>query len=180
MKGGDAGVPYAAYIHPSNADSGAYGGMCFVIFQRTMHRVSLRWGSEHRGLRPTKRSLDAQGMHGRSRHLRLAKPSLRRRCPGGVGKARSDTSGYRYTSGDSKRMVTIRARAQTIRQGVIRNYRPTAIAPGPSLRSPRCSMYVSGTWLHAAQGIESDAQSVQSAWFEHLMPLTAPDDVVGC
>jgi 5-methylcytosine-specific restriction protein B len=32
MKGGDAGVPYAAYIHPSNPDSGAYGGMSFVIF----------------------------------------------------------------------------------------------------------------------------------------------------
>jgi 5-methylcytosine-specific restriction enzyme B len=33
MKGGnDSGVPYAAYIHPSNADSGAYGGMSFVIF----------------------------------------------------------------------------------------------------------------------------------------------------
>src|ERR1700722_1621309 len=32
MKGGDAGVPYAAYIHPQNADSGAYGGMSFVIF----------------------------------------------------------------------------------------------------------------------------------------------------
>lgn len=32
MKGSDTGVPYAAYIHPANADSGAYGGMCFVIF----------------------------------------------------------------------------------------------------------------------------------------------------
>jgi len=33
MKGGnDAGVPYAAYIHPSNAEAGAYGGMSFVIF----------------------------------------------------------------------------------------------------------------------------------------------------
>ena len=31
MKGGDAGVPYAAYIHPSNPDSGAYGGMSFVM-----------------------------------------------------------------------------------------------------------------------------------------------------
>ena len=27
-----SGVPYAAYIHPSNADAGAYGGMSFVIF----------------------------------------------------------------------------------------------------------------------------------------------------
>lgn len=32
MRGSDSGVPYAAYIHPSNADAGAYGGMSFVIF----------------------------------------------------------------------------------------------------------------------------------------------------
>src|ERR1041385_4995892 len=32
MKGSETGVPYAAYIHPSNPDSGAYGGMSFVIF----------------------------------------------------------------------------------------------------------------------------------------------------
>ena len=29
---GSSGVPFAAYIHPSNPDSGAYGGMSFVIF----------------------------------------------------------------------------------------------------------------------------------------------------
>ncbi len=29
---GASGVPFAAYIHPSNPDSGAYGGMSFVIF----------------------------------------------------------------------------------------------------------------------------------------------------
>ncbi len=32
MRGSDSEVPYAAYIHPSNADAGAYGGMSFVIF----------------------------------------------------------------------------------------------------------------------------------------------------
>src|SRR5438477_9840735 len=32
MKASDAGVPYAAYIHPSNPDSGAYRGMSFVVF----------------------------------------------------------------------------------------------------------------------------------------------------
>ena len=29
---GSAGVPFAALIHPSNSDTGAYGGMSFVIF----------------------------------------------------------------------------------------------------------------------------------------------------
>ena len=32
MVAADAGVPYAAFIHPSSQDSGAYGGMSFVIF----------------------------------------------------------------------------------------------------------------------------------------------------
>lgn len=29
---GSGGVPFAAFIHPSNPDSGAYGGMSFVVF----------------------------------------------------------------------------------------------------------------------------------------------------
>ena len=32
MKGNEAGIPYAAYIHPQNTDSGGYGGTSFVIF----------------------------------------------------------------------------------------------------------------------------------------------------
>jgi 5-methylcytosine-specific restriction protein B len=32
------GVTYAAYIHPSNAEQGAYGGMSFVIFPATDQR----------------------------------------------------------------------------------------------------------------------------------------------
>ncbi|HEY4669144.1 MAG TPA: hypothetical protein VIH05_05150, partial [Tepidiformaceae bacterium] len=28
----DSGVPFAALIHPSNANSGGYGGMSFVLF----------------------------------------------------------------------------------------------------------------------------------------------------
>ena len=44
MKGGtDAGVPYAAYIHPSNADAGAYGGMSFVISLWKVRRVLWLW-----------------------------------------------------------------------------------------------------------------------------------------
>src|SRR5215471_12583294 len=32
MKGNEKGIPYAAYIDPSNADAGSYGGMSFAIF----------------------------------------------------------------------------------------------------------------------------------------------------
>jgi hypothetical protein len=38
MTGGDgSNVPYAAYIHPSNATSGGYGGMSFVIFPANVY-----------------------------------------------------------------------------------------------------------------------------------------------
>ena len=32
MNRSEAGIPYAAYIHPANPTSGPYGGMSFVIF----------------------------------------------------------------------------------------------------------------------------------------------------
>ena len=52
MKGGnEAGVPYAAYIHPSNADAGAYGGMCFVIFPGGRCAVSCGHGHRDTGTR---------------------------------------------------------------------------------------------------------------------------------
>ena len=54
MKGGnEAGVPYAGYIHPSNADAGAYGGMSFVIFPVDRRAVSRSHG--HRNTRTRSR-----------------------------------------------------------------------------------------------------------------------------
>lgn len=41
MRGSDSGVPYAAYIAPCNPDSGAYGGMSFVVFPIDGHAGSV-------------------------------------------------------------------------------------------------------------------------------------------
>ena len=36
---GDVGVPFGALIHPSNPDSGPYGGMSFVVFPAPTFRA---------------------------------------------------------------------------------------------------------------------------------------------
>jgi hypothetical protein len=67
MKGGnDAGVPYAAYIHPSNPDAGAYGGMCFVIFPVEDAPCLVAMGIGTQGLAPDETTLGRPG-HARFR-----------------------------------------------------------------------------------------------------------------
>lgn len=64
---GGSGVPFAALIHPSNPDSGAYGGMSFVIFpvQDGPCMLALVVGTQ--GLSPDEAVL------GRSGHARKTK-----------------------------------------------------------------------------------------------------------
>jgi 5-methylcytosine-specific restriction protein B len=64
MQGSDTGVPYAAYIDPSNPDAGAYGGMSFVIFpvENEPCLVSMVIGTQ--GLAPD------EGVLGRPGHAR--------------------------------------------------------------------------------------------------------------
>jgi 5-methylcytosine-specific restriction enzyme B len=57
MLGSDTGVPYAAYIHPSNPDAGAYGGMCFVVFPVGGEPCLIGMGIGTQGLAPDEASL---------------------------------------------------------------------------------------------------------------------------
>lgn len=63
FKGG-SGVPFAALIHPSNPDSGAYGGMCFVIFPVLDGSCLIAMGIGTQGLSPDEEVLGRPG-HGR-------------------------------------------------------------------------------------------------------------------
>ncbi len=97
MKGGnDAGVPYAAYIHPSNADAGAYGGMSFVIFpvEGAPCLVAMVIGTQ--GLAPDETIL---GRPGHARKMQaicsLAESAVWRRRAASLGKTRPNARGYR-------------------------------------------------------------------------------------
>lgn len=57
----DTGVPFAALIHPSNPDSGAYGGMSFVIFPITDGPCLISLGIGTQGLSPDEEVLGRPG-----------------------------------------------------------------------------------------------------------------------
>lgn len=61
MRGSDSGVPYAAYIHPSNAEAGAYGGMCFVMFPVEDAPCLIAMGIGTQGLAPDETILGRPG-----------------------------------------------------------------------------------------------------------------------
>ena len=67
MQGSDTGVPYAAYIHPSNPDAGAYGGMSFVIFPVEGERCLVGMVIGTQGLAPDEAVL---GRPGHARKMR--------------------------------------------------------------------------------------------------------------
>ena len=81
MKGSDAGVPYAAYIHPSNADAGAYGGMCFVIFPVEGAACLVGMGIGTQGLSPDEAIL---GRPGHARKIQAICTWLNHRFGGGI------------------------------------------------------------------------------------------------
>ena len=61
MRGSDAGIPYASYIHPSNAGAGAFGGMCFVIFPADSSPCLVAMGIGTQGLSPDESILGRPG-----------------------------------------------------------------------------------------------------------------------
>jgi 5-methylcytosine-specific restriction protein B len=61
MMTSDTGIPFASLIHPSNPDSGAYGGMCFVIFPVNDAPCGIAMGIGTQGLSPDEEILGRPG-----------------------------------------------------------------------------------------------------------------------
>jgi 5-methylcytosine-specific restriction protein B len=58
---GDSGVPFSALIHPSNPDSGAFGGMSIVIFPVSDAQCLIAMGVGTQGLSPDENVLARPG-----------------------------------------------------------------------------------------------------------------------
>jgi 5-methylcytosine-specific restriction protein B len=65
----DTGVPFAAYIHPSNPTSGPYGGMSFVIFPASGEPCLVAMVVGTQGLLPDEAILGRPGHAERSRRF---------------------------------------------------------------------------------------------------------------
>ena len=181
MKGSDAGVPYAAYIHPSNADAGAYGGMCFVIFPVEGAPCLVAMGIGTQGLSPDEAIL---GRPGHARKIQAICAWLNHRFGRGEQGAWAKQDPTRV---DIDVPISIQNAWTTYERAFKRYgrvlyaiYRPTHDRAGTlAAVTAMLDIFFQERGHTPLKEFQDNAQEVESAWFEHLMPLTTREDVLG-
>jgi len=180
MRGSDSGVPYAAYIHPSNADAGAYGGMSFVIFPIEGEPCLVAMGIGTQGLAPDETIL---GRPGHARKMQAIATWLNRQFGKGdqIAWAKQDPTRIDIDVPDSIE------RAWSVYERVFKRYgrvlyalyRPTADRAGTGAAVTAMLDLMFEERGHAAlKDYEEDSNDTQSASFSHLMPKTDQAQVV--
>jgi 5-methylcytosine-specific restriction protein B len=173
MRGGDAGVPYAAYIHPQNADSGVYVGVSFVIFPADDAPCLVAMVIGTQGLASDEAILGRPG-HARKIHAICA--WLNRRFGGGaqVAWAKQDPTRFDIDVPEAIQKAWSQYERALKRYGrwLYGIYRPTGDRAGTiaALTAMLDVLFQERNYTPLKE-FENDAQSVQSAWFEHLMPV---------
>ena len=175
MKGGnDSGVPYAAYIHPSNADSGAYAGMSFVIFPVNDGPCLVAMVIGTQGLAPDETIL---GRPGHARKLQAVCTWLNQRFGAGeqVAWAKQDP-----TRVDIDVPASIQ-KAFQVYEPALKRYGRVLYAiyqPRPGREGTLAAVTAMLDIMFEERGqtplkeFKADASAIESAWFEHLMPTT--------
>jgi 5-methylcytosine-specific restriction protein B len=180
MKGGDAGIPYAAYIHPGNPDSGAYGGMSFVIFpvEEAPCLIGMVIGTQ--GLSPDEAIL---GRPGHARRMQAICAWLNRRFGQAdlVAWAKQDPSRIDVAVPDEiKKPWSAYERVFGRYGGVLYTlYRPNdnREATLAALTAMLDVMFDERGFLPLA-AFQDNSQQIRSSWFSQLMPLTTPESVI--
>jgi 5-methylcytosine-specific restriction protein B len=180
MKGGnDSGVPYAAYIHPSNADAGAYGGMSFVIFPVDDGPCLVAMVIGTQGLAPDETIL---GRPGHARKLQAVCTWLNQRFGAGeqVAWAKQDP-----TRVDIDVPASIQKAFQAYEPALKRYgrvlyaiYQPRDDREGTlAAVTAMLDIMFEERGQTPLKDYEADASAIESAWFEHLMPATTRSKV---
>jgi len=180
MKGSDSGVPYAAYIHPSNADAGAYGGMCFVIFPADDGPCLIAMGIGTQGLSPDETTLGRPG-HARKTQAICSWLNHRFGHGGQIAWAKQDP-----TRVDIDVPMPIQSAWASYERAFKRYgrvlyaiYRPSDDRAGTTAAvTSMLDLMFGERGYPPLKDFQDDALAVQSAWFEHLMPSTTSADVV--
>lgn len=180
MRGGDSGVPYAAYIHPSNADAGAYGGMSFVIFPVEGEPCLVAMVIGTQGLAPDEAIL---GRPGHARKVQAVSTWLNHQFGTGdqVAWAKQDPTRIDIDVPGSIQ------RAWSAYERVFRRYgrvlyalyKPTQDCAGTVAALTAMLDLMFEERGHAPlKEYQEDSTGVRSAWFSHLMPKTDSNHVV--
>jgi 5-methylcytosine-specific restriction protein B len=178
-KTADNSIPFAAYIHPRNLPSGRYSGLSFVLFPvfEGPCLIAMCVGTE--GLAPDDAVL---GRPGHARKMQAICKWLNREFGNGsqVAWAKQDP-----TLVDQKVPTELKQNWPTY-QAVFEKYGPFLYAlfhpnadrggTEQALKAFLDIMFVERGHAPLAS-IRPDAEAIQSAWFEYLMPTVTRDEV---
>ena len=168
----DSGVPFAAYIHPSNPPSGPYGGLSFVIFPvpDAPCLVALVVGTQ--GLSPDEAIL---GRPGHARKAQAICSWLNREHGKGsfVAWAKQDPTRTDLSVPENVKQAWAAYKPVFERYGkeMYALYSPTSDRAGTeaALTAFLDSLFEERGYQPIA-GCKASYESVRGAWFDHLMP----------
>ena len=179
MSTGD-GVSFAAYIHPANPDSGAYGGMSFVIFpvEGALSLVGLVIGTQ--GLSPDENILSRPGHarktiaicdwlnkeYGKGKLVAWAKQDP----------TRVDLDMPEHVKRTFSPYQSVFARYGKVIYGI---FAPSADYPDATLKAVSAFMdlmFFERGSLPLSR-FENDAKQIRNKYFESLLPVTPKDEI---
>lgn len=175
----DAGVPFAAYIHPSNPTSGPYGGMSFVVFPVSGWPCLVAMVVGTQGLSPDEAIL---GRPGHARKIQAICTWLNKQYGKGqqIAWAKQDPTRVDLDIPDPIKRLWSPYQRIFERYGkvIYAAFAPTADSEGTALAVTALLdvMFEERGQKPLAQFTEQ-AVAIQSAWFEHLMASTTREQV---
>jgi 5-methylcytosine-specific restriction protein B len=175
----DSGVSYAAYIHPSNPNSGAYSGLSFVIFPVPDQPCLIGLGVGTQGLSPDETIL---GRPGHARKTQAICAWLNREFGNGqlVAWAKQDATRTDISVPDDIRNAWPEYKNIFDRYGkeMYALYRPTGDRTGTAAATRALlDLMFDEKGFQPLAGHQSDYDLIRGKWFEYLMPGVSRADV---
>jgi len=175
----DSGVPFAAYIHPSNPSSGPYSGLSFVIFPAPDHPCLIGLVVGTQGLTPDEAIL---GRPGHARKTQAICAWLNHTYGKGnlVAWAKQDPTRTDVPVPDRVKKAWQQYKSVFDRYGkeLYALYCPTDNDEGTKAAvTALLDLFFEERGHQPVASCFSDYQSLQAAWFDHLMPGVSRDQV---
>lgn len=175
----DSGVPFAAYIHPSNPPSGPYTGLSFVIFPAPDRPCLLGMVVGTQGLAPDEAIL---GRPGHARKVQAICSWLNREYGAGslVAWAKQDPTRTDLSVPESVRKAWQGYNSVFDRYGkeIYALYSPTANQAGTvAALAAFLDLLFEERGYQPIASCQDSSQSIRNGWFEHLMPSVERNEV---
>ena len=175
----ETGVPFAAYIHPSNPTRGAYGGLSFVIFPVPDAPCLVGLGVGTQGLVPDENVL---GRPGHARKVRAIANWLNREFGGGsqISWAKQDPTRTDITVPDELQQKWSAYRSVFDRYGkeMYILFRPSSDTNATTEAvKALLDLVFSERGYPPMAGSLVDYDQIRTKWFDQLMPAVGPVQV---